>query len=311
MRKKNTRFTRNILQSFKPEKVGKGSRSFLEKITDGATIVSAFGIVIAIVQMCSQNKQFNDSFKLSNKQFQYQLKQDSLKDKSDSIKDYRDSVKLQLAINEFAENKKNQEEEAKRNEFQFQKNIQTYQELVRTNKQNNEYIVNSQRPYLNLEFKEMSVVSDSIINFVIHFNNLGLRRPFLRRITYIFINSELNSFHAETSLYEGTPIGNDKANFTMNDNKYINLLKKEERNKIDVNFILDVSYLDELTNTVYDQRFHHKMSDLKSPVINTIEPILTEKQALDKFIESKRKIFQEQLTKQSYPKTKSIQNAKN
>ena len=286
------------------------SRSGLEKLTDVATIISALGILVAIYQVRSQNDQFMASFELSNKQFKYQLKQDSLQDKADSIKDYRDSVKLNLAISEFAENKKNQEEEAKRNEFQFQKNIQTYQELVRTNKQSNEYIVNSQRPYLNLEFKEMSVVNDSIINFVIHFNNLGLRRPFLRRITYIFINSELNSFHADTSLYEGTPIGNDKANFTMNDNKYINLLKKEERNKIDVNFILDVSYLDELTNTVYDQRFHHKMSDLKSPVINTIEPILTEKQALDKFIESKRKKISRTTNQTILPQTKP-KNAKN
>ena len=52
---------------------------------------------------------------------------------------------------------------------------------MRTNKQNNEYIVNSQRPYLNLDFREMSVVNDSIINFVIHFNNLGLRRPFFKK----------------------------------------------------------------------------------------------------------------------------------
>lgn len=180
MRKKNTRFARNILQSFKPEKVEKGSISLLEKITDVATITSAFGIVIAIVQMCSQNKQFNDSFDLSNKQFQYQLKQDLLQDKADSIKDYRDSVKLQLAINEFAENKKNQETEAKRNESQFQKNIQTYQDLVRTNKQSNEYVVNSQKPFLILDIPSAYLKNDTAI-FEVKFKNIGVRRALLTK----------------------------------------------------------------------------------------------------------------------------------
>lgn len=56
MREKNIRFERNSRKSYKPEKVEKGSRSLLEKITDFATIISAFGIIIAIVQMYSQNK---------------------------------------------------------------------------------------------------------------------------------------------------------------------------------------------------------------------------------------------------------------
>ena len=56
MRKRNIRFARNTRQSFKSEKVENSPRSFLEKITDVATIASAFGIVIAFVQMCSQNK---------------------------------------------------------------------------------------------------------------------------------------------------------------------------------------------------------------------------------------------------------------
>jgi hypothetical protein len=269
----------------------KESRSLLEKITDIATIISAFGIVVAIVQMCSQNKQFNDSFDLSNKQFQYQLKQDSLQDKADSIKDYRDSVKLQLAISEFEENKKNQETEAKRNKSQFEKNIQTLQELVRTNKQSNEYVINSQKPLLNLELKSISVVNDSIIVLVIHFNNVGIRKPFLKRMTHIFINDKLNSFHTITSNYTRTPIGNDNTDFTIDDHKYINLLTKEEKNKISVNFILDINCLDEVTNTIFEERFHYKISDLNLPLRNINESTLMEKQILDKFIESKRKII--------------------
>ncbi len=287
------------------------SRSLLEKFTDIATIVSAFGIVVAFVQMCSQNKQFNDSFELSNKQFQYQLKQDSLQEKADSVKDYRDSVKLQLTINEFERNKQNQEIEGKRNESQFEKNITTLQELVKANRESNEYVVKSQRPYLGVEFKSISVVNDSIILFEIHFTNLGIRRPFLKRMTHIFINDRINSFHSITSNYKGTPIGNDNTNFTIEDYKYIGLLTEKEKNKVTVNFVLDIGYLDELTNTTFEQRFHYKISNLKPFSLGNInESTLIEKQNLDQFIKSKRDIIFKKNTKNLTPNNKP-KNAKN
>ncbi len=288
MLKRINRFVRNLRQSSTSKKVENSPRSLLEIITDVATIISAFTIVIAIVQMCSQNKQFNDSFELSNKQFQYQLKQDSLKDKADSVKDYRDSVNLQLAINEFEENKKNQESEAKRNESQFQKNIQTYQELVRTNKQSNDYVVKSQSPFLTIEFKSISIVRDTIISLVIRFKNLGVRRPFLKKMTHIFVNNSLKSYYSLSSQYFNTPIGNDSTVFTIGDYSYINIHLKEEREYEIVNFILEISYLDELTNKIINQRFHYKISDLRS-LSSINECNSTEKQILDKFIESKRK----------------------
>jgi hypothetical protein len=295
MLKRINRFVRNLRQSSTSKKVENSPRSLLEKVTDVATIISAFGILVAIAQMLSQNAQFNDSFELSNKQFQYQLKQDSLQDKTDSIKDYRDSVKLQLAINEFAENKKNQKEEAKRNESQFEKNIQTLQELVRTNKQSNDYVVKSQRPYLGVEFFPF-IFKKEVINFGFDLKNYGLRRPLLSQITYFFVDFDLKDFsNANFSAltidynYTNTPITKNSdingSSFNFEDTQYYKSNNKPDK----VFFVLDILYMDELTHDLLSQKFHFMILTNHGDMANRVfgcNP--KEIKIIDKFIEQNK-----------------------
>jgi hypothetical protein len=263
------------------------SRSPLEKITDVATIFSAFGIVIAIAQMCSQNKQFNDSFELSNKQFQYQLKQDSLQDKADSIKDYRDSVKLQLAINEFEENKKNQETEAKRSESQFQKNIQTYQELVRTNKESNEYVVNSQKPLLNLEYRTMALENDSI-KFEIRLRNIGNRQSLLDRLCFALIDIDGKILFSEAKNFSSIQFGKDEKFYTL---PAILLSLNSRKTPYNVFLIVETDYVDEFTKQKIHQNFYRISYDLRLKKIDRMADCSDESiLALKKIIE-KAKIF--------------------
>jgi hypothetical protein len=237
----------------------KESRSLLEKVTDVATIISAFGILVAIAQMLSQNNQFNDSFELSNKQFQYQLKQDSLQDKADSIKDYRDSVKLQLAISEFDENKRNQKEEAKRNEFQFEKNIQTLQELVRTNKQSNDYVVNSQKPLLNLEYRTMTLENDSI-KFEIRFRNIGLRQSLQKKRCLALIDIDGKILFSEVRYFTSIPFGKDETYIPL----HAKLLLSDKRElQYKVFLIIEIDYIDEFTKQNIHQEFYRYTPDLR------------------------------------------------
>jgi hypothetical protein len=294
MLKKINRFVRNLRQSSTSKKVENSPRTLLEIITDVATIISALGILVAIAQMLSQNAQFkasfelsNKQFELSNKQFRYQLKQDSLQDKADSIKDYRDSVKLQLAINEFAENKKNQVEESKRNESQFEKNIKTLQELVRTNKQSNEYVVNSQKPYLGIEIESIGLKSDSI-TIIFSTRNYGIRVPLLNKVRYTFVNSNFKVSSSNIGNFIDVQIGNEKSNIEISDYAYYRLLSNSDSNSNETYLILDVDYFDELTKNPHNKLYFFKIQDIKKINPKWQDCNLLEQSTLKNFINLKR-----------------------
>lgn len=171
---------------------------------------------------------------------------------------------MQLAINEFSENKKNQAEEAKRNEFQFQKNIQTYQELVKTNKESNEYIVNSQKPYLKLEFNN-KFQNDSL-TFGIKFKNKGFRRPLVRERTAMIYDIDDKKIFDEKRQFPKEQIWDDDSFFNIVVPVSINNRKTPYRLYV----IIEVQYIDELTNQNYNRSFYYYTPDLRGKVIESM-----------------------------------------
>ncbi len=276
----------------------------LEVFTDYATIVSSFGIVIAIVQMCSQNNQFNDSFELSNNQFQYQLKKDSSQSRDDSVKNYRDSIKLQLAINEFRENKERLQNEANRSESQFQKNLQTLEQLVKANKESNEYVVNSQRPLLELTLSNFVLRNNTdTIDYRFGFKNHGIRVANITQLTPIFIEWNFNNFDQKIfssksdTFTKSYAYGNkDNGSYDFYDTKFVKWLSEKNRKIKRFFFILDVNYEDELTSQKLHNRFYIYVPNIG--IQDFVECNPKEKKIIDSFIESRKKeIFKIQYTK--------------